>query len=229
MTNKRVIIVVPAYNEEKNIEKTIEGLKNINIIDDIVVVDDGSTDNTKLILSTLDVKVISLGTNYGKGYAMKKAIDEIECDIIGFIDGDVGITSSEVEKLIEPVILGDADFTIAKFPSASKNVNIKGGFGLVKKLAKRGVYYYTGKLIDTSLSGQRVYKKEIVDNMKYIPNHYGIEVAMTVQAINNGYTFREIPVNMTHRYTDRSLKGFKHRGKQFIDILRTLIVLFFRR
>lgn len=229
MTNKKVVIVIPVYNEEKNIGKTIEGLKNISIIDDIVVVDDGSTDNTLEVLSDFDVKVISLGTNHGKGYAMKKAIEELECDIIGFVDGDVGKTSSEVEKLIKPVLQDNTDFTIARFPSASRNANIKGGFGLVKKLAKKGVYYYTGKAIDTSLSGQRVYKKEVVDKMMYIPNHYGIEVAMTVQAINNGYTFKEIPVNMTHRYTDRSLKGFKHRGKQFLDILKSLIVLFFRR
>ena len=51
---------------------------------------------------------------------MKKGLEEIDGDIIGFIDGDVGITSSEVVKLIEPVINDEVDFTIAKFPSASK-------------------------------------------------------------------------------------------------------------
>ena len=83
--------------------------------------------------------------------------------------------------------------------------------------------------METSLSGQRVYKKEVLDNIEYIPTNYGIEVAMTVQAINKGYTFKEVPVNMKHRYTDRSFKGFKHRGKQFIQILMTLIKLYFRR
>lgn len=229
MINKKVVIVVPAYNEEKSIESTINGLRNIEIIDDIVVVNDGSTDNTKKILDTLDVNVINLDTNHGKGYAMKKAIEETDCDIIGFVDGDVGETSIEVEKLIRPVIMDEVDFTIAMFPKASDNVNIKGGFGLVKNLAKKGVYFYTGKLMDTSLSGQRVYKKSVVDSIKYIPTHYGIEIAMTIQAIRNGYSYKEIPVNMTHRYTDRSIRGFKHRGKQFIDILKTLIVLFFRR
>ncbi len=51
--------------------------------------------------------------------------------------------------------------------------------------------------------------------MKYIPSDYGIEVAMTIQALSAGYTFKEIPVRMTHRYSQRSLRGFKHRGKQF--------------
>ncbi len=53
--------------------------------------------------------------------------------------------------------------------------------------------------------------------MKYIPSDYGIEVAMTIQALSAGYTFKEIPVRMTHRYSQRSLRGFKHRGKQFFS------------
>ncbi len=222
-------MVIPAYNEEDTIKYTIEGLKQIDVIDKIVVVDDGSTDNTARIAEDNGAVVISLKENKGKGYAMKKALENIACEIVGFVDGDVGFTSSEVGKLIEPVIKEEVDFTIAQFPSASKNTNVKGGFGLVKKLARKGVHYYTGKEMDTSLSGQRVYKRKVIDSMRYIPTNYGIEIAMTIQAINNGFTFKEIPVNMKHRYTDRSLKGFKHRGKQFIQIFKTLIILFFRR
>ncbi len=222
-------MVVPAYNESDVIERTIEGLKKIDLIDKIVVVDDGSTDNTAEIAKEKGAVVIQLKENRGKGYAMRKALNSIDCDIVGFVDGDVGLSSSEVIKLLEPVVNDEVDFTIAKFPKAEKNTNVKGGFGLVKKLAYKGVYYFTGKEMETSLSGQRVYKRKVVDSMKYIPNNYGIEIAMTIQAINNGFTFREIPVNMKHRYTDRSLKGFKHRGKQFIEILMTLVELFFRR
>lgn len=225
MITGNVVIVIPAYNESDIIEDTIKGLKNINIADKIVVIDDGSTDNTAEIAENAGACVISLEKNSGKGYAMKVAIENINCNFIGFIDGDVGLSSEEFEKLIYPVISNEVDFTIAKFPSPAT----KGGFGFVKKLAKNGVYKFTGKEVDTSLSGQRVYKKNIVDNLKYIPNDYGIEVAMTIQAINNGYTFREIPVNMKHRFSDRSIKGFKHRGKQFYDILKTLIIMYFRR
>ncbi|MCF6465886.1 glycosyltransferase family 2 protein [Clostridium sp. Cult2] len=229
MNKRRLIIVVPVYNEADKIVDTIIGLKTIELIDEIVIVNDGSTDNTAEVIEKLDVSIITLPENRGKGYAMRKAIEEKNYDYIGFVDGDLGQTSVEVEKLIYPVISNEVDFTIAKFSKASVETSIKGGFGLVKALAKKGVYFYTKKEINTSLSGQRIYKKEIMESMEYIPNRYGIEVAMTIQALENGYTFKEIPVNMTHRYTDRSLKGFKHRGKQFLDILKTLIVMFFRR
>ncbi len=52
-------------------------------------------------------------------------------------------------------------------------------------------------------------------HMKYIPDRYGIEVAMTIQALQNGFTFKEVPVNMTHRYTDRSLKGLSIEESNF--------------
>lgn len=229
MNKGKVLAVVPVYNEADRVIDTIEGLKKIDLIDEIVIVNDGSTDNTAEVIKQLDVSVISLDKNMGKGYAMKKAIEEKDYKYIAFIDGDLGLTSIEAEKLIGPVIIDEVDFTIAKFPNESINSNTKGGFGLVKRLAKKGVYFYTKTEIDTSLSGQRVYNKKVIDKIGYIPYKYGIEVAMTIQALKNNYTFKEVPVEMTHRYTDRSFKGFKHRGKQFFDILKTLIIMFFRR
>ncbi len=225
MKDGKLLAVVPVHNEEDSITDTVNGLKEIDLIDEILIVNDGSTDNTQKIIETLDVSYITFEKNMGKGYAMKKAIKDMEYDYIAFVDGDLGKTSKEMEKLIIPVVSKEVDFTIAKFPKAPT----KGGFGLVKGLAKKGVYFYTKKEIDSSLSGQRVYRKEVMEVMDYIPNRYGIEVAMTIQALNGNFTFKEVPVKMTHRYTNRSIKGFIHRGKQFFDILITLIIISFRR
>lgn len=229
LKDKKVVCVVPVYNEGDIIVDTIEGLKKIKYIDEILVVNDGSNDNTLDIIKTLNVSIIDLKKNHGKGYAMKKAIDTLDFHYIAFVDGDLGHTSIEVASLILPIISGEADVSIARFPEINRMTYTKGGFGILKKFSKKGVYYFTKKEMDTSLSGQRVYKKEVIDKIDYIPNRYGIEVAMTIQTINNGFSIIEIPVTMNHRYSQRNLKGNIHRGKQFFDILNTFIVLYFRR
>lgn len=220
----RIVAVIPAYNEENTIENTINALKKISLVDDIVVVDDGSSDNTWNIINEMNIQAIRLNENHGKGYAIKEALKKIDFNYLVLVDGDLGETSSEIEKLIYPVIENVVDVSIAKFPQPKK----KGGFGFVKKLARYGVYKYTGTKINTSLSGQRVYNKKVIDNMCYIPDRFGVEVAMTVETLRMGYTVGEIDVNMSHRETGRSIRDFIHRGKQFLDIFVTLIKLKFK-
>ena len=72
MKNGRLIIVVPVYNEADKIIDTINGLKTIESIDEIIIVNDGSTDNTGDVIEKLDVSIIILPKNKGKGYAMKR-------------------------------------------------------------------------------------------------------------------------------------------------------------
>lgn len=221
----KVVVVIPAYNEEENILNTIENVKKIDLIDEIVVVDDGSSDKTSQIVENLnDIKLITLENNSGKGYAIKKAIEVIDYDYMVLLDGDLGESSYEVNKLIEPVIQDECDVSIARFGRAKK----KGGFGLVKNLAKYGVYFYTGEKIDTTLSGQRVYKKEVVEKITYIPNRFGVEVAMTVGTFRNKFRIKEVDVTMSHSETGRDIDGFVHRGRQFSDILTTLIKLSYK-
>ncbi|MDR7856158.1 glycosyltransferase family 2 protein [Tissierella sp.] len=226
---QKVVCVVPVFNEADIIVDTIENLKKIKYIDEIVVVNDGSSDNTLDVVNKLNVKVIDLGKNFGKGFAMKTAIDNLDYDIIMFIDGDLGESSIQAESLILPIINGDADVSIAKFSKRSDMTNTKGGFGIVTKFSKKGVYFFTKQEIDSSLSGQRVYKREVIDKINYIPDKFGIEVAMTIQTLNNGFSIIEVPVSMNHRYSQRNLKGWIHRGKQFYDILKTFVIMYFGR
>jgi glycosyltransferase involved in cell wall biosynthesis len=225
MGNKGIVsVIIPAYNEQIHIRETIFALKKIDSIGEIIVVDDASTDATVEIVSQLGVRLIEMRRNGGKGKAIRKGLREAKKDIIAFVDADLGESAFEIEKLLLPVIESKADFTIAKFGKAKK----KGGFGLVKNLAKNGVYFYTRKQIDTTLSGQRVYKKEVVDSIKYIPDRFGIEVAMTIEALRKGYKLLEVEVDMTHAETGRDIKGFVHRGRQFWDILKTLLLIPFK-
>ncbi|AST59123.1 glycosyl transferase [Thermoanaerobacterium thermosaccharolyticum] len=215
-----VSVLIPAFNESNRIVDTIRGMENIKEIDEIIVVNDGSTDDTADKAKKAGAKLVNIKNNSGKGKALKEGLKYVKNDVVAFIDADVGLTSREVIKLIEPVINGEADVTVARFPK----VNVKSGFGFVKKLAKYGVKLLTGYDFDSTLSGQRVFKKEVLDKIKKFYSGYGIEVGMTIDILNMGYKIKEIDVDMTHSVTLRDLKGFIHRGRQFIDILKVLFI-----
>lgn len=212
-------VVIPCYNEGDVIESTLKAIKDTGIFDNIVVIDDGSGDDTFEKSSGMDVKCIRLKKNSGKGNAVRMGLKSINTDIIVLIDGDVGNTAGEISKVIKPVASGQADVAIASFPKTNK----KGGFGLVKGLTRWGLKMLTGQVIGSALSGQRAYKREVLNNL-WIPDGYGMEFAMTAETLKMGYAIAEVEVNMTHKVTGRSFKDFIHRGRQFKDILKTIIL-----
>ena len=218
-----ISIIIPAYNEENKIKDTLESIKDIKEIDEIIVVDDGSSDKTSEVAKSVKsdkINVITQSQNRGKGYALNNGLKEAmkKADIIGFLDGDLGNTASEVEKLITPIINNEYDVTIAKFPPAKK----KGGLGFVKNLAKESVKEMTGVELTSTLSGQRIFKKEVLEIFDEIPFGYGVEVGMTIDILKNNFKIEEVLVNMTHSETGRDLKGFIHRGKQFYHIKKVV-------
>lgn len=218
-----ISIIIPAYNEENKIKDTLESIKDIKEIDEIIVVDDGSSDKTSEVAKSVKsdkINVITQSQNRGKGYALNNGLKKAmkKADIIGFLDGDLGNTASEVEKLITPIINNECDVTIAKFPPAKK----KGGLGFVKNLAKESVKEMTGVELTSTLSGQRIFKKEVLEIFDEIPFGYGVEVGMTIDILKNNFKIEEVLVNMTHSETGRDLKGFIHRGKQFYHIKKVV-------
>lgn len=221
--NPYISIIMPAYNEANKIKNTLENIYSIEEIDEIIVVDDGSSDNTSEIVSSIEskkIKIFKLEKNKGKGYALNYGLNIAmeNADIIGFLDADLGSSSKEVKKLIDSILNNEADVIIAKFPPAKK----KGGLGFVKGLAKKSVLEMTGKELDATLSGQRLFKKEVLNKFDEIPFGYGVEVGMTIDILKYGYTIKEVLVNMTHSETGRNLKGFIHRGKQYYHIKKVL-------
>lgn len=212
-------VIIPAYNESERIVDTINGINDLAEVDEIVVVDDGSSDNTAQVIKSIDIEKLKFyiqTKNYGKGKALEKGLEIMrkDADIVVFLDADVGKTSSEVIKIIRPVLDDECDVAIARFRPASK----KGGMGFVKRLAKDSVYEMTGVELNSTISGQRAFKREVIDRFDFMPDGYGVEVGMTVDILKWGYRVNEYLVDMTHNETGRDLKGFIHRGKQYLHI-----------
>lgn len=209
-----VTILIPAYNEAKHIQATIQAIKSIAKVDQIIVINDGSHDETSILARQTGVEVYDMAKNAGKGGALNHGLKYAKGDIIGLLDGDLGKSAGEVEKLLVPVLENKADMTIGKFPVAQK----RGGFGLVTTLAKKGIRWYTGLEVASPLSGQRVMRRAVIDRIKLFESGFGVEVGLTIDVFRLGFRVKEIPVQMTHAETGRDLAGFLHRGRQFVDV-----------
>jgi glycosyltransferase involved in cell wall biosynthesis len=225
LKNDWVTVLIPAFNESKSIQATVHAVKNTGKANQIIVINDCSHDDTSELAKQAGAEVLDLPHNLGKGGALNFGLKYAKGDIIGLLDGDLGSTASEVEKLITPVLSDKADMVIGKFPPAQR----KGGFGLVTWLAKRGIRWFTGLEFSSPLSGQRVMRRAVLEKTGPFESGFGVEVGLTIDVFRHGFRVKEILVQMTHAETGRDLAGFIHRGRQFSDVLLVLTKRFFKR
>ncbi len=202
-----VTAIIPAYNEEKTIVTVLSVVKQVESIDEILVVSDGSTDNTAKLARECGVKVIELEENIGKGGAVKTGVEATEADTILLLDADlIGLTSRHIEDLLNPILSGEADMTVGIF--------IKG----------RPVTDLSFK-IAPSLSGQRAVRRELISEIENLyDSGFGIEIALTERAKEVGAYIKEIPLqDMTQVIKEEKrglVKGFASRVKMYWDITK---------
>ena len=215
---KAITVVIPAFNEENTIAATVRAVQKLDYINRILVVDDGSTDQTAAAAEKTGAEILKLSPNRGKGGAMNAAVQYIQGDIVAFIDADLGQCAEQVGLILQPIINEEADLVIAAFPPAKK----KGGFGLVKNTARWAIRKAGQMEMVSPLSGQRAMNKEVLQAVTPFKEAYGVELGMTIKALQKGYKVIEVPTTMTHNETGRDIKGFLHRGRQFIDVLKVI-------
>lgn len=223
----KIVALVPAFNESQRIGATIEAILKIEQIHEVVVIDDGSVDETVEVVEKYiphhPVKLIQLLKNSGKGQALNAGWREYPADIYLLLDADLQESATLAEALLPPLLKGEADMTIADF--ISKQViqgSGKMGFGLAKSLARLGIRLLTGYHASSPLSGQRAVSKDLLQACSGFAPGFGVEVDLTIRAVRSGFKVLEIGVPMTHRATGRNLAGFIHRGKQLWMIARVL-------
>lgn len=211
----RVAAVVPARNEGARISATLAALARLPLAE-VVVVDDGSIDGTSHVARAARARVIRFAENRGKGQAMEAGWQATEAEVILFADADLGFTAERLWPLVDAVTGGRADLAIAAFRAGG------GGVGLASGTARWGIRRLTGFTAEAPLSGQRAVRREVLEAVGPLEDGFGVEVAMTVDALRAGYRVVELPIQLAHRVTGRDLAGFLHRGRQLAAIVRAL-------
>lgn len=221
----RVTVLMPAHNEAALIAASVAAARGIPGVTEMVVIDDGSADETAELARDAGARVVSLPRNAGKGAALNAGLAHVtdDADVLLLLDADLGDTAAEGARLLEPIVAGTADMTVGTLERPPRS----GGFGLVKGLARGGIAHLAGGTFrpEAPISGQRALSRAAWVAATPFAEGYGAEVALTVRALWAGLRITEVPVAMRHAATGRDLAGFLHRGRQFLDILGTLTML----
>lgn len=222
-----VAALIPAHNEADRIGATVRAALSVPGITRVVVVDDGSEDDTAELAEKEGAKVVRLVFNVGKGAALEAGASRVaNADIVLLLDGDLGATAAQAGSLLAPVLEGTADMSIARFPKPAG----KAGFGLVKGIARWGIARMgRGFQAQAPLSGQRAMTARCFSAVRPFATGYGVEVALTVRALRAGFSLVEVETSMAHAATGRDVAGFVHRGRQFVHVVLALLRLAFER
>ena len=227
--NKKILLIIPAYNEEENILKTCNKIKKENKELDFIVINDGSKDNTLKILKENNIPHIDLIHNLGIGGAVQtgyKYALEHNYDIAVQFDGDGQHDVRYVEKLIKPIIDNEADFTIgSRFIEELSTFKSSKARRIGINIISFFIKLFTGKKIYDTTSGFRAVNKDII---KFFAIYYPIEYpepVSTTELLKQGKRVKEVSVEMNEREGGvSSIRAWKNAYYMFNVILSIIIV-----
>jgi hypothetical protein len=221
-TRQRVAVVIPAKDESRRIAATVRSAKAIPHVDLVLVVDDGSEDDTQHVAREAGAVVVRHSHNRGKAaametgaavVAMRDAPDRLP-RVLLFVDGDLGETAVNTAPLVPPVLEGHADLAIALLPPQVG----AGGRGIVVRTARRAIASLTGWTPTQPLSGMRCITREAFEAATPLAHGWGVETGMTIDLLRRGFRVVEVPCELRHRPSGTDLKGQLHRAAQLRDV-----------
>lgn len=214
------VALVPAFNSQTSVGATVEAL--LAFVDEVLVIDDCSGDSSAAAAAAAGAAVLRLDRNQGKAGAVAAGVAARPwADIYLLADADLGATAAGLRVLTGPVESGAADMTVGVLPSAGG----RGGFGLARNLAAWGIERAIGWRPAAPLSGQRAVRGPLLRALYALSSpgeRFGLETALSIDAIANGARVVEVPIEADHHHRGRTFGGFAHRGRQAIDIWRAL-------
>lgn len=216
-------VVIPAKDEAERITATVRSAQTIPAADLVVVVDDGSSDDTSRLAREAGADVVRHERNRGKAAAMTSGADYVTRHETGtasprallFVDADLGESAAATAALVPPVLGGEADMTIAVLPPQQRP---GGGHGFVVRLATQGILRTTGWTPTQPLSGMRCLTREAFERARPLARGWGVEVGLTVDLLQAGMRVVEVPCDLQHRVTGRDLRAQLHRARQYRDV-----------
>ena len=217
MDASRIAVVIAARDEADRIGDTVRAVSEA-FPGAVVVADDGSADATADVARAAGAEVVRLPQAAGTGGAATLAAEcalAHEPDLVLLCDADLGASAARLSPLIDGVLAGDGDLAVAAFAR-----RVGGGFGIAVRFAHWAIRSLTGLDLRAPISGQRAMRAEVLQVVTPFAPRFGMEIGMTVDAVRAGFSLVEVDVDLEHRATGRTWRGFTHRFRQLRDFAR---------
>ena len=204
----KLSVLIPVYNEERTLEEVVRRVRSIELAKEIILVDDGSKDRSREILTQLqqqserapdplnEIRVFFQPNNQGKGAAIKVALDHARGDVIIIQDADLEYDPQDYPALLEPIERGLADVVYGtRFAG--------GGAHRVlffwHSLGNRMLTLISNMLTNLNLSdmevGYKMFRAEVLKSIKLESKRFGFEPEVTLKLAKKGYRFYEVPIS----------------------------------
>lgn len=204
-----VTVIIPAYNEASRLEGVARAVSAATLAREIILVDDGSQDDTARVARQLGLRVIHLAENRGKGTALRTGAIAARGDILLFLDADLqNLTPAQVDDLIRPVLEGEAGMTIGVFRGGRAATDL-------------------AQFLSPHLSGQRCLHRDFFLGAPLVEgSRSGVEIALTIHARATHVVISPVDLfSVTHPMKEEKLgmmRGALSRCRMYADILTTI-------
>ncbi|WP_166168608.1 glycosyltransferase family 2 protein [Acinetobacter sp. SA01] len=218
----KVSVVLPAKNESAAIEQTIKKIKQLNIADEIIVINDGSTDATQQVAEQAGAKVISHPYSKGNGAAIKTGARNASGDVIVFMDADGQHDPQDIPRLLEKIEQG-YDLVVG---ARQKGSQASVGRGIANTLYNNLATYMTEQKVEDLTSGFRAVRADKFREFLYLlPNGFSYPTTSTMAFFRAGYSVTYVPIHAAKRIGKSHIQPLKD-GVRFFLIIFKIATLF---
>jgi glycosyltransferase involved in cell wall biosynthesis len=222
MNNKKVTVIIPAYNEAGMIGNIVSEIKSLYPDFEVIVINDGSVDDTATEAQKAGATVFSHPYNIGNGAAIKSGIRVATGDILIFMDGDGQHNPQDIAKLLDYIPVFDM-----AVGARSTGDQTSMGRALGNKLYNWFASYVAKFSIKDLTSGFRAIKSTVARNFLYLlPNTYSYPTTLTLGVLRSGMSVKYIPIKTRKRKTGRSNIKIVADGVRFFIIITKICTLY---